>query len=545
MAVLLYLHRFCFSFMERYIKEDLRLSDTQTAWLLSAFFWAYALGQVPAGSLSDRRGARVVLAVYILLWSLCTGLIGAATAFVMVLVLRFGCGLAQAGAYPTSAALLTAWVPFRRRGLASSIVSNGGRIGGALAPLLTAYLIVAFVPVRTSPLLGPEDLLDAHRLAADLCGTSDPSTDLGARILGLFPESRRQMIHDVAATPQGTPLSDAQTQALLGGLNAALRQPDLVRPTDLEAVPLPREALDLARRPPGQRSEVETERLNRLLLEAAFPAAVKKLYGQGWRPVLGVYGAAGVLVAGLFWLCFRNQPEQHPYCNEAEVRLIESDQPARAPGPVGSLAFGPLLRNRSLWLCSAAQAGTNFGWIFLLTWLPRYLVEVHQVPVLERGWMASVPLIVGMCGQLAGGWITDALTASLGRRWGRCLPMALSRFVAMAAFLLCLVLASPWQVTAALAMVALATDLGTPSVWAYSQDVGGRHIGAVLGWGNMWGSLGAALSPLVLNAVVLHWGWPAVFLTCAAAFLLAGITALGVDATMPVFPIEKPETRKG
>jgi MFS family permease len=94
-------------------------------------------------------------------------------------------------------------------------------------------------------------------------------------------------------------------------------------------------------------------------------------------------------------------------------------------------------------------------------------------------------------------------------------------------------------------MVALATDLGTPSVWAYSQDVGGRHIGAVLGWGNMWGSLGAALSPLVLNAVVLHWGWPAVFLTCAAAFLLAGISALGVDATMSVFPGEKPETRKG
>src|SRR5579864_4438816 len=112
MAVLLYLHRFCLSFAERYIKEDLGLSNGQTALLLSAFFWAYGLAQVPAGWLSDRRGARLVLTLYILLWSLCTGLIGAATAFALILALRLGCGLAQAGAYPTSAALLTDWVPF-------------------------------------------------------------------------------------------------------------------------------------------------------------------------------------------------------------------------------------------------------------------------------------------------------------------------------------------------------------------------------------------------------------------------------------------------
>jgi MFS transporter, ACS family, glucarate transporter len=540
MAVLLYLHRFCLSFAELYITEDLRLTTGQAAWLLSAFFWTYALAQVPAGWLGDRFGVRLMLALYILLWSLCTGLVGAAAAFGVVLALRFGCGLAQAGAYPTSAALLGDWVPFGRRGLASSIVSNGGRLGGAIAPVLTAYLIVAFAPPGTPALLDADDLLNVPRLCAAICRTDDtPAAPIGQRLLSLLPAAAARAVREEAAAPPGAPLDDDRRRLLLDGLNEVLRRRDFVRPEDVTALPLSREALALAGRPREELSGAEVERLNRLALEAAYPDGVKKLYARGWRPVLLVYGAAGLIVAALFWLVVRNRPEQHPLCNTAEVRLIEAGRPAEAASSRDGLPLGPIVRSRSLWLCSAAQFGTNLGWTFLLTWLPRYLEQVHRVPIVERGWMAGLPILVGMGGQLAGGWLTDRLTRSLGLRLSRVLPMGLSRFVAMAAFLLCPLLGSPWAVTAALAVVALATDLGTPSVWAYSQDVGGRHVGSVLGWGNMWGNLGSALSPLLLSAVVAAWGWPALFVTCAAAFLFAGVTALGVDATEPVFPPEK------
>jgi MFS family permease len=550
MAVLLYLHRFCLSFAEVYISEDLRLSTGQAAWLLSAFFWTYALAQVPGGWLGDRFGVRLMLTLYILPWSLCTGLVGAAAAFGVLLALRFGCGLAQAGAYPTSAALLGDWVPFGRRGLASSIVSNGGRLGGAAAPVLTAYLIVVFVPPGTPALLSADDLLNFRGFCAAVCRTDDtPAGLLGQRLLVLLPAPAARAVREEAAAPPDAPADDGRRVLLVDGLNEVLRRRDFARPEDVKALPLPREALTLAARPREDLSEPAAERLNRLVLEAAYPHDVKKLYAPGWRPVMLVYGAAGLLVAALFWLVVRNRPEEHPLCNDAEVRLIEAGRPATevAPsrGPAPGLPLGAILRSRSLWLCSAAQFGTNLGWTFLLTWLPRYLVEAHpEVSIVERGWMVGVPILVGMGGQLAGGWLTDRLTRALGLRLGRCLPMGLSRFVAMAAFLLCPLLRSPWAVTAALAVVALATDLGTPSVWAYCQDVGGRHVGSVLGWGNMWGNLGSALSPLVLSAVAAAWGWPALFVTCAAAFLFAGVTALGVDATVPVSPALKGEKNR-
>src|SRR5262245_52866320 len=154
-AVLLYLDRICLSFTERYITEDLGLSSNQAGWLLSAFFWAYAVGQVPSGWLGDRLGVRWILALYILGWSLFTGLMGVAHSFLAVLAFRFGCGLAQAGASPTSASLLSKWVPFSARALASSVVATGGRVGGFLAPVLTAYLLVAFVPVNEGSSLRP------------------------------------------------------------------------------------------------------------------------------------------------------------------------------------------------------------------------------------------------------------------------------------------------------------------------------------------------------------------------------------------------------
>ena len=119
MSVLLYLDRFCISFAEVFIKEDLGLTDTQVGWMLRAFFWTYALGQVPCGWLADRFGARVMLTIYILLWSLFTGLTGAAGVFSALLAMRFGFGLGQAGAYPTRANLVSKWIPFSGRGSAS------------------------------------------------------------------------------------------------------------------------------------------------------------------------------------------------------------------------------------------------------------------------------------------------------------------------------------------------------------------------------------------------------------------------------------------
>ena len=63
-ALMLYLDRVCLSIVGSSIRKDLQFSEEQFAWLLSAFFWAYALCQIPTGWIGDRHGPRVVLAVW-------------------------------------------------------------------------------------------------------------------------------------------------------------------------------------------------------------------------------------------------------------------------------------------------------------------------------------------------------------------------------------------------------------------------------------------------------------------------------------------------
>lgn len=149
-AAVLYLDRICIAEIAKLdeFRSALRLSDKQTGAVLSAFFLTYAVGQVPAGWLSDRYGARRMMPLYIGAWSLCTMLTGLANGFLMLMVVRLAFGFAQAGCYPTAGSLIKRWVPLATRGTASSIVAFGGRLGGALAPALTALLLRDYLDWR-------------------------------------------------------------------------------------------------------------------------------------------------------------------------------------------------------------------------------------------------------------------------------------------------------------------------------------------------------------------------------------------------------------
>jgi sugar phosphate permease len=605
MAAILYLDRFCVGFAVDYIREDLALSQRHISWFLSAFFWSYALGQVPSGWLSDRFGARATLTAYILSWSFFTAMIGLVYTLPLLIVMRLGCGLGQAGAYPTSAGALSKWVPFPARGTASGIISFGGRAGAALAPLTTAWLIVLFVPLGTPVAFESDQLLHARRLAARIAPPPQSphsgvagstaagrhvtsASAAGRHVWSLLAETERETIARLAADHRrlerekdqaehtlpvdreavvalereltAAEVAPADRDILLAALNRLVASDvELYDENAFRDVNLVREALaTLGRIAEGERvASDEHQRFHRLLLEGAFPAELGKLYTRGWRPVMVVYGLSGLFVAALYWFVVRNRPVEHPRVNRAECELIARGRPAAAPSPHGRPGMLPLRRilaSRSLWLICLMQVGTNIGWLFLVTWLPRYLIDVHRLPILQRGLLASIPPLVGIAGMLAGGPLTDWLTSRFGLRWGRRLPMMVTRFTAAFGYGLALwlstitgdsVLASPWVYTAAFSLVAFSTDLGIPASWAYMQDVGGRYVGSILGWGNMWGNLGAAVSPLVYDHFLgehpAPGDWNNMFLVCLAAFVVAGLCGLGVDATQPVAPDDETE----
>src|SRR5262245_24980865 len=400
-SVLLYLDRICSSFTEGYVREDLGLDRDQMSYVLGAFFFSYALAQVPTGWLSDRFGARRMMTIYIVAWSLFTAATGLATGLVTLLAARLAFGIAQAGAYPTAAGLVRNWVPLRGRGKASSIVALGGRLGGATASALTALLLVAFTPVSTSSRLEDADLLDVPALCRQiylLPIKPDPPVwlvSLTKRIRDRLPESAAEVVYKVQRLGSEASIGPDERTSILEGLNRILAERDL---TDGVSYPpessLPQEALRILKKPWEARTPEETERLNRLVIETAFPGTIRQLYGKSWRDVLLLYGGVGLLVGLAFWLIVRDRPGAPPWSNQAEEQRVEVSDRDATPRAGGGIPWWLLVRSGNLWLSSLTQFGVNLGWVFLITLLPRYLTEVFHVPIEERATMAMLPLVV-------------------------------------------------------------------------------------------------------------------------------------------------------
>ena len=151
-AVIAYVQRAAISVPAREIAGDLKFTDLarEMGMIQSAWYFCYAVMQLPSGWLADRIGSRRGIAFFSVVWSLATLLCGFATDFVSLLILWSLMGAAQAGAFPCAVKAIGQVFPETERARGSGLLGSGMLIGGALAPILTAVLLEALNPLETS-----------------------------------------------------------------------------------------------------------------------------------------------------------------------------------------------------------------------------------------------------------------------------------------------------------------------------------------------------------------------------------------------------------
>lgn len=148
------LDRYIMNFAILHITEDLKLSASSTGILLSSFFAGYAIMQLPGGWLADRFGGRKVLLTAVIMWSIFTGLTGAAWSMVSMIIIRFFFGIGEGGFQPASSKIIAQTFPKEERARAMSFMLSSGGIISLIIPVLSVTLLTTIGWRTTFAIMG-------------------------------------------------------------------------------------------------------------------------------------------------------------------------------------------------------------------------------------------------------------------------------------------------------------------------------------------------------------------------------------------------------
>ena len=137
-----YLDRLSLSVAAPQISAELHLSPEQVGFFLSAFFWSYALLQVPAGMLLDRFGPTRIGRWGAFCWGLASTITAFAGGWGGIFAARMLLGVAEAPGFMVSSKATGYWFPRGERSFATALFDAAAKFSNVIGVPLVAFVVV-------------------------------------------------------------------------------------------------------------------------------------------------------------------------------------------------------------------------------------------------------------------------------------------------------------------------------------------------------------------------------------------------------------------
>jgi len=137
-----YFDRISLSVAAPELQQTFGLTATDLGILFSAFFWSYAVLQIPAGLLLDRFGVTRVGRWSSFLWVLASTLTACAGGFTGILLARLVLGVAESPSFPANAKATGYWFPRKERALSTAIFDTAAKFSNVIGVPLIALAVV-------------------------------------------------------------------------------------------------------------------------------------------------------------------------------------------------------------------------------------------------------------------------------------------------------------------------------------------------------------------------------------------------------------------
>jgi|GEM_PF-2656388 len=210
---------------------------------------------------------------------------------------------------------------------------------------------------------------------------------------------------------------------------------------------------------------------------------------QGWRFMFYLLGAIGIVWSLIWVMTYRD--------NEAPKHQLQTKV---------QIPWGTIVRSGQFWLICSMYFFYAFGSWFFFTWFPEFMKAGRGFSADELKYAVAIPFLMSMCGNIAGGHLTDRLTQKYGIKVGR---KALGS-TCLAVSALCMVLAAfiPGKIAVFifLSLCFGIFDLMLPSAWALCIDLGKQFAGSVSGAMNTFGNFGGFCCSLMFGYLLKSTG---------------------------------------
>ncbi len=254
----------------------------------------------------------------------------------------------------------------------------------------------------------------------------------------------------------------------------------------------------------------------------------------GWRESFILTAPLAFLIAGVWWWYARDDPADHPRVGKQELDLINLNRPSPEQAVEDKTAWKRVLKNRDILLLTASYFCMNYVFYIFFNWFFIYLVDVRQFEILEGGFYAAAPWMVGAVGASVGGLWCDRLCKRIGPRWGYRIPGIVGLSLVAGLLFLGATAENPYLAVALLSLSFGCTQLTEGAYWAAAISVSGKHASAAAGvlntGGNVVGGIGALLVPIMAEA----FGWVPALATGSVFAVIGAVLWLFVRADRPL-----------
>lgn len=267
----------------------------------------------------------------------------------------------------------------------------------------------------------------------------------------------------------------------------------------------------------------------------AMPLVAWMITEIGWRLTFVVFGGFGLIYGGLWYLLFRDKPENVRYIGVKEVEYIKANRQQELLETKKTMKFITLLKSSSMWKLMVQYICSNFTFYFSITWMYTYILERFQLGVVETGFYVSIPLIAGAIGNWFGGVLVDTIFSKGNWKFSRRIPAIIGFGLSSIGMIFVTQASTPVISVVFMALAVFGADMTLSPSWAFCIDIGKENAGFVSGTMNMAGNLGAFVT-IIAFPYIFQWThkYEPFFIICALLSLVAIIMWLTLDPQKPL-----------